>query len=78
LPTHIVVATPGRLIDLIQRKTINLKETKFLVLDEADEMVTILKESLDEIIANCPKAQNNAVLCNHAGNDKTIGSKLLA
>ena len=37
LPTHIVVATPGRLIDLIQRKAINLKETKFLVLDEADE-----------------------------------------
>lgn len=53
-PTHIVVATPGRLIDLIQRKAINLKETKFLVLDEADEMVTILKESLDEIIAELP------------------------
>ena len=28
-PTHIVVATPGRLIDLIQRKAINLKETRF-------------------------------------------------
>lgn len=55
LPTHIVVATPGRLIDLIQRKAINLKETKFLVLDEADEMVTILKEGLDEIIAELPK-----------------------
>lgn len=55
LPTHIVVATPGRLIDLIQRKAISLKETKFLVLDEADEMVTILKEGLDEIIAETPK-----------------------
>jgi superfamily II DNA/RNA helicase len=54
LPTHIVAATPGRLIDLIQRKAINLKETKFLVLDEADEMVTILKEGLDEIIAELP------------------------
>jgi len=54
-PTHIVVATPGRLIDLIQRKAMNLKETQFLVLDEADEMVTILKESLDEIIAELPK-----------------------
>ena len=54
-PTHIVVATPGRLIDLIQRKAINLKETKFLVLDEADEMVSILKESLDEIVAELPK-----------------------
>ncbi|MNP99838.1 ATP-dependent RNA helicase DeaD [compost metagenome] len=54
-PTHVVVATPGRLIDLIQRKAVNLKETKFLVLDEADEMVTILKEGLDEIIAELPK-----------------------
>ncbi|MFV8367515.1 DEAD/DEAH box helicase [Flavobacterium sp. XS1P27] len=58
LPTHIVVATPGRLIDLIQRKAINLKETKFLVLDEADEMVTILKESLDEIVAELPVTHN--------------------
>ncbi|MNF22668.1 ATP-dependent RNA helicase DeaD [compost metagenome] len=54
-PTHVVVGTPGRLIDLIQRKAVNLKETKFLVLDEADEMVTILKEGLDEIIAELPK-----------------------
>jgi superfamily II DNA/RNA helicase len=55
LPTHIVVATPGRLIDLMQRKAINLKESQFLILDEADEMVSILKESLDEIIAELPK-----------------------
>ena len=54
-PTHIVVATPGRLIDLIQRKAIDLKETRFLVLDEADEMVSILKESLDEIVAELPE-----------------------
>lgn len=54
-PTHIVVATPGRLIDLLQRKAVNLKETKFLVLDEADEMVSILKEGLDEIITKLPK-----------------------
>lgn len=53
--THIIVATPGRLIDLMQRKAINIKETKFLILDEADEMVSILKESLDEIIAEIPK-----------------------
>lgn len=54
-PTHIIVATPGRLIDLIQRKAIDLKQTQFLVLDEADEMVSILKESLDEIVAELPK-----------------------
>jgi ATP-dependent RNA helicase DeaD len=51
---HIVIATPGRLIDLIQRKAINIKETNYLVLDEADEMVTVLKEGLDEIIAELP------------------------
>lgn len=55
LPTHIVIATPGRLVDLLQRNAINLKETQFLVLDEADEMVTVLRESLDEIIAEIPK-----------------------
>jgi superfamily II DNA/RNA helicase len=55
VPTHIVVATPGRLIDLIQRKALNLKKTKFLVLDEADEMVSILKDSLDEIVTELPK-----------------------
>lgn len=54
-PTHIVVATPGRLIDLIKRKAINIKQANYLVLDEADEMVTSLKESLDEIIAELPK-----------------------
>ncbi|TRX42944.1 DEAD/DEAH box helicase [Flavobacterium restrictum] len=54
-PTHLVVATPGRLIDLIERKAIDLKQTQFLVLDEADEMVSILGESLDTIITQIPK-----------------------
>lgn len=53
--THIVIATPGRLIDLIKRKSININKAKYLVLDEADEMVTSLKEGLDEIIVELPK-----------------------
>jgi len=53
--THIIVATPGRLIDLIKRNVINLKNAQFLVLDEADEMVTSLKEGLDKIVAELPK-----------------------
>ena len=53
--THIVIATPGRLIDLIKRKAIDIKLTNYLVLDEADEMVTSLKEGLDEIVAELPK-----------------------
>ena len=55
--THIVIATPGRLIDLIKRQAINIKEASYLVLDEADEMVTALKEGLDEIIAELPKTR---------------------
>ena len=52
--THIVVATPGRLLDLINRNAIGLKNVDYLVLDEADEMVTALKTDLDTIIAEIP------------------------
>ena len=52
---QIVVATPGRLIDLIKRDAINIKKANYLVLDEADEMVTSLKEGLDEIVKELPK-----------------------
>lgn len=52
---HIVVATPGRLIDLMKKQAVSLKECKFLVLDEADEMMTALKEGLDEIVKELPK-----------------------
>jgi len=40
-PTHIVVATPGRLLDLLDRKALSLSSVKTLVLDEADEMLTL-------------------------------------
>ncbi|PKH51128.1 DEAD/DEAH box helicase [Tenacibaculum sp. Bg11-29] len=39
--THVVVATPGRLIDLIERGEVDLKEINTLVLDEADEMLSM-------------------------------------
>lgn len=55
--THVVVATPGRLVDLVKREAINIKNLKFLVLDEADEMVSALKEDLDTIIAGIPKSR---------------------
>ncbi len=53
--THIVVATPGRLMDLMKRNSVNIKNTKYLVLDEADEMVSALKDGLDSIVAELPK-----------------------
>ena len=55
--THVVVATPGRLIDLLQREAIDISETSLLVLDEADEMIAVLKEGLDTIIASLPKTK---------------------
>jgi ATP-dependent RNA helicase DeaD len=55
--THIVVATPGRLIDLIQRNAISLKKVTYLVLDEADEMVSVLKEGLDSIVKEIPTSR---------------------
>ncbi|PKV51281.1 ATP-dependent RNA helicase DeaD [Aquimarina sp. MAR_2010_214] len=54
-PTHIVIATPGRLIDLMNRDAIDIKNSNYLVLDEADEMVNSLKEDLDKIVAVLPK-----------------------
>jgi ATP-dependent RNA helicase DeaD len=52
--THVVVATPGRLIDLLDRKALSLEDLKFLVLDEADEMLNMgFKAEIDEILKSC-------------------------
>ena len=55
--THIVVATPGRLADLVNRKAIDIKNISYFILDEADEMVSALKEGLDSIIKEIPKSR---------------------
>lgn len=50
-PTHIVVATPGRLVDLLERKAIDLSFIKTIILDEADEMLSMgFKKELDNIL----------------------------
>ena len=49
--THVVVATPGRLIDLIERGEVNLNNVSTLVLDEADEMLSMgFKQELNRIL----------------------------
>ncbi len=51
-PTHIVVATPGRLLDLFNRKALTLANVKYLILDEADEMLSMgFKKELVKIFA---------------------------
>jgi ATP-dependent RNA helicase DeaD len=53
--THIIVATPGRLIDLIERKAINLNNISYIVLDEADEMLNMgFREDIEFILGNTP------------------------
>lgn len=53
---QIVVATPGRLIDLIERKAIDLQQIKYVVLDEADEMLNMgFKEDIEFILQNTPE-----------------------
>lgn len=52
-PTQIIVATPGRLLDLIKRKAVKLDAVKYVVLDEADEMLNMgFKEDIDEILSH--------------------------
>lgn len=56
---QIVVATPGRLIDLINRKKVKLWEVEAVVLDEADEMLNMgFKEDIDAILEQTPEFKN--------------------
>jgi ATP-dependent RNA helicase DeaD len=56
---QIISATPGRLLDLLNRKQIDLKRIKNLVLDEADEMLSRgFRDELQSILASTPKQKN--------------------
>src|SRR6516164_8159051 len=55
---QLVVATPGRLIDLIERKAINLEQIKYVVLDEADEMLNMgFQDDIEFILQNTPNRE---------------------
>jgi ATP-dependent RNA helicase DeaD len=55
---QIVVATPGRLIDLIERKAIDLEQIQYVILDEADEMLNMgFQEDIEFILQNTPKRE---------------------
>lgn len=52
---HIIVATPGRLRDLMRRKVVSLTDIDYVVLDEADEMLNMgFKEEIDDILKDTP------------------------
>jgi superfamily II DNA/RNA helicase len=56
--SHIIVATPGRLEDLLARKAFSLSAIKILVLDEADRMLDMgFRPAVDRIVRACPRAR---------------------
>jgi ATP-dependent RNA helicase DeaD len=56
---QVVVATPGRLIDLLERKAISLESVQYVVLDEADEMLNMgFREDIDFILKNTPAREH--------------------
>lgn len=56
---HIIVATPGRLLDLMERKTVSLATVGNVVMDEADEMLNMgFTESINAILADVPQERN--------------------
>lgn len=56
---QVVVATPGRLIDLLERKAISLDSVQYVVLDEADEMLNMgFREDIDLILKNTPAREH--------------------
>lgn len=56
----VAVGTPGRIIDLLKRGSLVLSEVKFLVLDEADQMLQVgFKEEVDKILERVPKDRQN-------------------
>lgn len=62
-PTHIVVGTPGRLMDLVQREALNLSKVRYLVLDEADEMLSLgFKKELEQFFQLTAKSRKNTWL----------------
>jgi ATP-dependent RNA helicase DeaD len=55
---QIIVATPGRLMDLIERRAVKLEQISAVVLDEADEMLNMgFKEELDKILSKMPEGR---------------------
>ena len=57
---HIIVATPGRLLDIIKRKEADISHINTLVLDEADEMLDMgFKDDLDAILASAPEERRS-------------------
>ncbi|MGY3767106.1 DEAD/DEAH box helicase [Vagococcus vulneris] len=60
--THVVVATPGRLLDHLSRRTIDLRKIKMVIIDEADEMFAMgFVEQIEQVLQVLPKPHTTAL-----------------
>ncbi|MDD4217394.1 MAG: DEAD/DEAH box helicase [Bacteroidales bacterium] len=60
--SHIIVGTPGRVLDLLKRRILKIDQIKFLVLDEADEMLNMgFKDDMDAILETTPKEKQTSL-----------------
>ena len=61
---QIIVATPGRMLDMLKRKKVNVSAIGWLVLDEADEMLNMgFKEELNAVLASTPEDKRVLLFC---------------
>ncbi len=68
---HMVIATPGRLLDHLSRQTVDLKKLKILVIDEADQMLLMgFKNEVEDIVAETSKSRQT--LCFSATIDSQV------
>lgn len=59
---HVIAGTPGRILDHLRRKTLSLQKLKFLILDEADEMLAMgFIEDVEAIMAACNQDKQTAM-----------------
>ena len=62
--THVIVGTPGRVMDHLDRGTLSLQGVRFVVLDEADEMLQMgFVDAIDSILSQAPKERQVALFC---------------
>lgn len=69
-PTHIIIATPGRLLDFINQNLVKLDSVKTVVLDEADEMLSMgFKSQLESILSKVPEYKKTWLFSATMGRD---------
>jgi len=75
---NVLVATPGRLLELVESKAVHLSEIKTLVLDEADKMLNLgFKDEMNRILALLPKKRQNLLFSATLSDDLNNITQLL-